>query len=44
MTTIRNVGHHGVVAIGAAALFTGAVFAAKFAADAVIFVGEWVMR
>ncbi len=44
MTTIRNAGHHGIVAIGAAAALTGAVFVAQFAADALIYVGELLIR
>ena len=44
MTTIKHVGEQGAVVIGAAAAFTAAVYLAQFAADAVVFLGEWVLR
>ncbi|WP_275044669.1 hypothetical protein [Sphingomonas endophytica] len=44
MTTIRNIGHHGMVAAGLAAMFTAAVLGAQLAADAVIYIGEMLLR
>jgi hypothetical protein len=44
MTTIRNVGHHGVVAAGIAALCAAAVVGAQLTAEAVIYVGELMLR
>lgn len=43
MTTIKHVGEQGVVVVGAAAAFTAAVFFAQLAADAVVFLGEWIL-
>jgi hypothetical protein len=44
MTTIRNAGHHGAVAAGIAALCAAAVVGAQLAAEAVIYVGELMLR
>ncbi len=44
MTTIRNVGHNGVVAAGIAAMCAAAVVGAQLTAEAVIYVGELLMR
>ncbi|WP_294197088.1 hypothetical protein [uncultured Sphingomonas sp.] len=44
MTPIRNIGHHGAVAAGLAAMFTAAVFGAQLAADAMIYIGELLIR
>jgi hypothetical protein len=44
MTTIKHVGEQGAIVAGAVAVFTAAVFLAQVAADAVVFMGEWMMN
>jgi hypothetical protein len=44
MLRIRNAGHHGMVAAGLAATFTAAVLGAQLAADALVYVGELLIR
>lgn len=40
MTTIKTAGFHGAMCFATAALFIGGVFAARIAADAVVYLGE----
>lgn len=44
MLRIKDVGHHGMVAAGLAAMFTAAVLGAQLAADAVVSIGELLIR
>ncbi|MEG8040998.1 hypothetical protein QP166_17250 [Sphingomonas sp. LR60] len=44
MLRIRNASHDGMVAAGLAATFTAAVLGAQLAADALVYVGELLIR
>lgn len=44
MTTIKSVGHHTAVAAAGTAVLVSVMFFARFAADAVIYASEMLMR
>ncbi len=44
MTVIKSVGHHAAVVAAGAAVLASAMFVARFAADAVIYASEMLIR